>query len=161
MRNWTAPDGEREIYNPLEPITGPISLVSFTGLLLGGLWVLAMLCSGLRDPAAAFDDWRGWLRGTHINVVDGIVGAILTPFPSANHTFQFMDWWFRKRWDMRWLKVGMYLAPFAYFAVAHYRYEGRDPLLVAGFLAGLTWLVALGYPKIGPDGRGVEPPVES
>ena len=53
-------------------------LVSWAGpraTLLGGLWVLAMLCSGLRDPALAFADWRAWVSGKNINVVDGASGT--------------------------------------------------------------------------------------
>ena len=43
----------------------------------------------------------------------------------------------------------------AYFAVAHYRYEGSGPLLVAAILSVLTWLAALGYPKLDKTGFAV------
>ena len=156
MRNFERPDGQRVRNNPLRYIDGLLSILCFALLLVAGLWVLSMLCSGLRDPAWAIQDWKGWLKGEHRNLVDGIVGAILSPMPSANHTFQIMDKAFGSTgWDMRWLRLGIWAAPAAYVAIAHYRYEGTGPRVVAGVLTGLTWLTALGYPKLDRTGRGV------
>lgn len=156
MRDWQTQQGRWFERGPMSPLGGPISILCFATLLVAGFLVLSVLCSGVRDPAAAIADWRTCFRGGHLTMVDLCVGAILTPFPSLNHTFQAMDWaWGPKAWDMRWLRIAVWIAPAAYFAVAHYRYEGSGSLIVAGVMTVLTWLAALGYPKLDKTGFAV------
>lgn len=156
MTGQDRPPGSSPWNNPLRYLVGPISLLIFAALLLAGFFVLAVLCSGLRDPAMAIQNWKAWAKGGSLTLVDLIVGAVLAPMPSVNHTFQAMDKFFGGRgWDMRWLRIGLWIAPVAYVAVAHYRYEGTGPLVVAGVLTVLTWLTALGYPKLDSTGRVV------
>lgn len=156
MRDWQTERGRWLQRGPLYPLGGPISVLSFFVLLVAGFLVLSVLCSAVRDPATAIGDWRAWIRGGSVTVVDLCVGAILSPLPSANHTFQWMDWaWGPKSWDMRWMRLAMWIAPAAYFAVAHYRYEGGGPMLVAGLLSALTWMAVLGYPRLDKTGFAV------
>ena len=157
MRDWRTERGRWLQRGPLYPLGGPISVFSFFLLLIAGFLVLSVLCSGLRDPATAIADWKAWARGGSLTIVDLCVGAVLSPLPSVNHTFQWMDWvWGPQSWDMRWMRLAMWIAPAAYFAVAHYRYEGSGPLLVAAILSVLTWLAVLGYPKLDKTGFAVE-----
>lgn len=120
----------------------------YLALMTAGVTVLSIVFSGMRDPAWMSRDPGGWFWGQHRTALDWGVGLFLSVMPSANHTFQIVDWlsgtgrW--RMWPMYWVMVVLPLAAFFWTRETH---PGTAPLLAWGALAAGSALSVAGFPK--------------
>lgn len=133
----------------VSPLAGAaLAPLCYLALMTAGVTVLSIIFSGMRDPSWMSRDPSGWFLGGHRTALDWGVGLFISVMPSANHTFQIIDWlsgtgrW--RMWPMYWLMIALPVAAFFWTQVTH---AGMGPLLAWGALAAGSALTVLGFPK--------------
>ena len=133
----------------VKPVIGAVlAPLCYLALMAAGVTVLSIVFSGMRDPGFMSRNPEGWFFGRHRQALDWGVGLFISVMPSANHTFQIVDWlsgtgrW--RMWPMYWTMIALPAAAWFWTEANH---PGLGPLLAWGALAAGSALSLAGFPK--------------